>query len=135
MKEIPISLIRANQWGIVLLIVLSMIMQQPILIALVLIIQVIGFQFGMKYNIFVQIAQKINTKKANNEETESAELQKFNNAIAVILLTISVLLYLIGFVVASYIFAAMVSSAALLAISGYCIGCKIYYRFKRLKSR
>jgi hypothetical protein len=66
--------------------------------------------------------------------TEALELQRFNNTIAVVLLTLSVICFSLGFNTAAYIFAGMVALAAFVAICGYCIGCTMYYQFKRLRA-
>lgn len=133
MKEIPIFKVRSNQWGIVLFVLLSIVLQSPWFIVGLWVIQLIGFVGGIKWNLFNRITQPFQPKN-NNGKTESAELQKFNNGIALFLLTLSVLFFAIGWEVAGYITALMVSVAAFVAICGFCIGCVIYFQFKQWKS-
>jgi hypothetical protein len=135
MNEIPISYVRANQWGLVISILVSFLLQIPEVLLIVLVIQAVGLKYGVKYNVFVKIAKILFIKDRPSTITESAEIQRFNNSIAVGLLLLSAIFYLTGFILLSYLFALMVAFAATLAIFGFCIGCKIYYQFKRLKQR
>ncbi len=144
MKEIPLMYVRVNQWGLVVTILASIIFNISFLIVALFLIQLVGLRFGLKFNLFIQFARALQLDKLKSDKTESAELQKFNNSIAVILLGISTLLYVlstgtsiigetssVGLLLASKIAASMVACAAFLAICGYCIGCVIYYRYKR----
>jgi hypothetical protein len=135
MKEVPIPFVRSNQAAMVLLILLSAIFQQPWIILIVFAVEVAGLFYGVKGNLFVRIAQPFLGNLLSRSQTESAELQRFNNSIAVILLTCSVICFSFGFPLAGYILAGMVALAALAAICGYCIGCTMYYQYKRLRSR
>ncbi|HBI05079.1 MAG TPA: DUF4395 domain-containing protein [Paenibacillaceae bacterium] len=134
MKEIPISKVRMNQWGIVLFVLLSIFLQSPWFIVGLLVIQGIGFVGGIKWNLFIRLTEPLQRKKEGKEKTESAELQRFNNGIALFLLTVSVLFFGIGWELAGYITALMVSVAAFVAICGFCIGCVIYFQFKQWKA-
>ncbi len=148
MKEIPLTYVRVNQWGLVITILASIIFNVSFLIVALFFVQLIGLRFGLKYNLFIQFARLLQVDKLSSDKTESSELQKFNNSIAVILLGISSVFYLLstltsiwgegnssGILLTSKIAALMVACAAFLAICGYCIGCKIYYRYKKLTLR
>ena len=131
MKEIPISKVRMNQWGIVLFVLLSIYLQSPWFIVGLWVIQGIGFVGGIKWNLFIRLTEPLQRKKEGKEQTESAELQRFNNSIALFLLTLSLIFFAIGWQLAGYITALMVSVAAFVAICGFCIGCVIYFQFKQ----
>ncbi|CAG7620637.1 hypothetical protein PAESOLCIP111_02287 [Paenibacillus solanacearum] len=136
MKEIPIPYVRANQAGMVILILLSIILQQPVILVALWAIQVLGLWQGMRGNLIVQLAAPLLRSRIAGAQTESSELQRFNNAIAVALLTISILCFWVnpdGWI--GYVFAGMVALAAFVAICGYCVGCFLYYQFKRLRRR
>jgi predicted membrane channel-forming protein YqfA (hemolysin III family) len=135
MKEIPISYVRSNQAAMVLLIALSALFQQPWIILVVFAVEAAGLIFGVRGNLFVTLARPFLRNRISNSQTESAELQRFNNSIAVTLLTLSVVSFAIGSSLAGYIFAGMVALAAFGAICGYCLGCTLYYQFKRLRAR
>ncbi|NHN30633.1 DUF4395 domain-containing protein [Paenibacillus agricola] len=132
MKEIPIPYVRANQVGIVLFVLCAILLQEPLLIALLWIIEVLPMVLGIRANLFVAIAKPFLTKRISGASTESQELLRFNNSIAVTLLSISVICFGINSSsIAGYIFAGMVAVAAFIAICGYCVGCFLYYQWKR----
>jgi hypothetical protein len=132
MKEIPVPYVRINQAGIVLFVILAIVLQQPVLIAALWAVQVIGLWRGVRANLFIQLAAPLAASKVPGAPTESAELQRFNNSIAVILLTISLLCFWVfRSALAGYIAAGMVAVAAFAAICGFCVGCFLYYQFKK----
>ncbi|MDF2962817.1 MAG: hypothetical protein K0S39_4552 [Paenibacillus sp.] len=136
MREIPVPYVRANQTGIVVLVTLAIILQQPALIAALWAIQVIGLWRGVRANLIVMLAAPLLASKVPGAQTEAAELQRFNNSIAVILLTVSLLCFWgVGAPVAGYIAAGMVAVAALIAICGFCVGCFLYYQYKQRMRR
>ncbi len=136
MKEIPIAYVRANQFGMAAFIVLSILLQQPLLIAVVWVIEAAGLLIGAKANVFIAVIKPFVRHRLASSLMEAVELQRFNNSIALSLLSLSVI-FLFGFhwLVAGYIFAGMVALAAICAILGYCIGCTLYYQFKQWKLR
>jgi hypothetical protein len=133
MKEIPVPLVRANQAGIVLFVAAAILLDTPALIAALWAIQLLGLWRGIRANLFIQVAAPFLKNRIAGAQTESRELQRFNNSIAVGLLTLS----LIGFWldrdgVTGYVLAGIVALAALVAILGFCVGCFLYYHLKRL---
>jgi hypothetical protein len=134
-KEIPISYVRSNQWGIVIFVLFSIFFAQPLIIAVLWAVQVAGLTFGLKANAFIQLAKPLLKNRISGAPTEAAELQRFNNSIAVILLTFSLIGFGLGWSAAGYIFAATVALAAFIAILGFCIGCFFYFQFKQWKTR
>jgi hypothetical protein len=132
MMEIPVPYVRANQAGIVLFVLLAILLQQPFLITILWILQVLGLTLGMRANVFVLIAKPFLHKQVHGAPTESQELLRFNNSIAVLLLTVAVISFWIANnSVIGYIAAGMVAVAAGVAIMGFCVGCFLYYQFKR----
>ncbi|EGL15926.1 DUF4395 family protein [Paenibacillus sp. HGH0039] len=130
MKEIPMSYIKANQAGIVLFAVLTFATRQPWLLGLLLAIQLAGLL--LRWNLFVQAAKPF---LRTDGETQAAELQRFNNVLAVLFLLLSVLSFSVGWTAAGYIFAGMLLAAAGTALLGYCIGCTVYFQYKQLLAR
>lgn len=136
MKEIPIPYVRTNQAAMVLFITASVLLQQPILILLLWVIQVVGLVSGGKGNLFIMVVKPLLQGHVGKFDTEAFELQRFNNSIAVILLTFSNLfLFVMPWSTAGYVFAGMVAIAALMALFGFCIGCFLYFQFKQFKHR
>lgn len=66
---------------------------------------------------------------------EDAEQQRFNQWIAVVCLTISLLGFVTGYPAVGITFAILVGLAAAIAICGFCIGCFIRFQFHRWKQR
>ena len=131
MKEIPMPYIKANQIGIVLFVLLATFLQTPLLLTLLWVIQISGLVFG--FNLFVRIAKPfINVK---GSETQAAELQRFNNVLAVIFITLAIIGFAAHLTVLGYVFSTLLFVAAFAAICGYCIGCTIYYQYKQFIAR
>lgn len=125
--------VKANQTGIVLLLIAAFVFRQPWLIAVLWLIQLAGLLSGGKWNLFVGIAKPfLNTAKS---QTQAAELQRFNNTLAVIFLTLSLASFALGWTIAAYVFAAFLFLAAGAALLGYCIGCTVYYWVKQVSAR
>jgi hypothetical protein len=130
--EIPMSYVKANQTGIVLLVIASLVWT-PWILPLLWLIELVGLLSGGKYNVFVRIAKPF--LHPEGKETQAAELTRFNNSLAVLFLTLSVLSYALGWTIAGIVFAAMLLAAAGAALLGYCIGCTIYFQCKQFRHR
>jgi len=124
--------VKANQIGIVLLTTLSLLFQQTWILAVLWVIQVAGLLSGGKLNVFVQLAKLILKNKGT--ETQAAELQRFNNTLAVLFLTFATISFLLKWQVAGYIFSSMLLLAAGAALLGYCIGCTVYFWYKQFRA-
>jgi len=124
--------VKANQIGIVLLTILSLLFQQTWILAVLWLIQVAGLLSSGKLNVFVQLAKLILSNKG--AETQAAELQRFNNTLAVLFLTFATISFLLNWQVVGYIFSAMLLLAAGAALLGYCIGCTIYFWYKQFRA-
>lgn len=133
MKEVPISYVKANQTGIVVVVLLAFAFQWPWLVALLWVIQVLGLIGGGKWNLFVAVSKGFLPQSST--ETQAAELTRFNNALAVIFLSLSLACFTIGWSMVGYVFTGFLLLAAGAALLGYCIGCTIYYQYKQIISR
>lgn len=128
--DVPMAYVKANQIGIVVFVLLSTLTQMPALFLVLLwVIQITGSIFGS--NLFIQLAKAF--VRVEGKETQAAELQRFNNTLGILLLTISLLCFVNQWNPAGYIISWILGLVALLALSGYCLGCTVYYQFKRLK--
>ncbi|OAX45036.1 DUF4395 domain-containing protein [Paenibacillus sp. AD87] len=132
MREVPMRYVKANQIGIVLFVVLSFLINQPLILGALWIIQVVGLASGGKLNLFVQIGKAVLTGKGT--ETQAVELQRFNNVLAVLFLTLALVSFGLGWQVAGYIFSSMLLLAASAALLGYCVGCTVYFWYKQLRA-
>ncbi|QOS76884.1 DUF4395 domain-containing protein [Paenibacillus sp. JNUCC31] len=132
MREVPMRYVKANQIGIVLFVILSFLFNQPLFLGALWIIQVVGLASGGKLNLFVQIGKVVLTGKGT--ETQAVELQRFNNVLAVLFLTLALVSFGLGWQVAGYIFSSMLLLAASAALLGYCVGCTVYFWYKQLRA-
>ncbi|MEB1808638.1 MAG: DUF4395 domain-containing protein [Bacillaceae bacterium] len=132
MKEIPKSYVRANQYVMVILTIVSILLQNVSLLALTLLIVILPLLFGPKANITFKVAKML-IKDVSNEETEAAELQRFNQTIAASLLGISLIVLLTTGHWFGWVLVGMVTVAASVALLGFCVGCFIYFQFKKMK--
>ena len=132
-KEVPVPYVKANQTGIVLTVASAILFQEPWAFAALWLIQVIGLLTRGKGNLFVLIGKPF--LQTPSSRTEAYELQRFNNTLAVLFLTLSLLSFSLGWTIAGYVFAAMLLTAAGAALAGYCIGCTIYFQYKQWKAR
>jgi hypothetical protein len=130
-SEIPMPYVKANQIGIVAFVILSTLFQLPLLFLVLLwVIQITGAIFGS--NLFIQLAKVF--VKTEGKETQKWELQRFNVTLGILFLTVSLLCFGNHWNFAGYIFSWILGIVALIALSGYCIGCTIYYQFKQFKA-
>jgi hypothetical protein len=132
MREIPMRYVKANQTGIVLGVILSFLFSQPWILAALWLIQVVGLLTEGRINLFVAIAKLVLTGKG--KETQAVELQRFNNILAILFLTLALISFALGWQIVGYAFSAMMLLAASAALLGYCIGCTIYFWFKQLRA-
>ncbi|KIL36733.1 hypothetical protein SD71_07000 [Cohnella kolymensis] len=133
MREIPMRYVKANQTGIVASIILFFLFGELWILVALWLIQVVGLLSGGKFNLFVAIGKRVLPGKGR--DTQAEELQRFNNLLAVIFLTLSLLCFSIGWEIAGYVFSSMLFAAAGMALAGYCIGCTMYFQFKQLRAR
>lgn len=132
--EIPIAKVRSNQMGIVITLLIAMIFNYPWLIAIVWLVQIMTRLLGPGANVFIVMLEPIAAKIYGKKETEAAELQKFNLSLGITFLTISLVCLSLGWIIAAYIFAGLMMLAALGALLGYCIGCTLYYQYKKYQA-
>jgi hypothetical protein len=134
-REIPVPLVRANQWVLVIGTILAIILQNMILLAILFVINLIPLFVGPQGNIVFRIAKPLLRKKIKLAETEAAELQRFNQTIATLLLASGLILFWTTEHWAAWIRVAMVTVAASVALGGFCIGCFIYFQWKQWRHK
>jgi hypothetical protein len=134
MKEIPLRYVKANQTGIVAFAIIGLALQQPWIIAALWVIQIVGLLTEGRLNPFVAMAKRLFPVKGEFE-TQAVVLQRFNNTLAILFLTISLILFAVGWQAAGIVVSLMLVGAAGTALLGYCIGCTIYFQYKQLLAR
>jgi hypothetical protein len=130
--EIPLHQVRGNQLGILLSILIAILTQQLWILAFPLIVQLITRTYGIKYNLFVRLLSPLFPISI---KTESRELLRFNNLLAIIFLTISLAAYALHLTVLAYISIGMLTVAVVLALCGFCLGCFMYFQWKQFVAR
>ena len=129
MKTIPKPLVLANQWTIVMSVVLSLITQTAWILLIPLISCLLGLLVG--FNPVLAIVKQFLTKPANQYEQEDYEQLQFNQWLAIGFLVIACISFLMNWTVLFNIATIMVGIAALVAILGFCIGCFIRFQYQQ----
>lgn len=130
--DIPMHYVRANQSGILLFIIATVATGQPLLLGIPLIVQIISRTYGIKYNVFVRLLAPL---LPQSSKTEARELLRFNNLLAILFLVGSLVFFVTGIEIVAYMFLAMLTIAVVLALSGFCLGCFMYFQWKQFRAR
>jgi hypothetical protein len=130
--DIPMHYIRANQTGILLFIIAAVATSQPLVLGIPLLVQIITRTYGIKYNLFVRLLAPLFPQSS---KTEARELLRFNNLLAILFLVGGLVFFVIGIEIVAYMFVAMLTIAVVLALSGFCLGCFMYFQWKQFRAR
>ena len=133
MKTIPKPLVLANQWTIVVSVVLSLITQTAWVLLIPLISCLLGLLAG--FNPILAVVKKFLTKPANQYVQEDYSQLQFNQWLAVGFLVIACISYFMKWTVLFNIATIMVGIAALVAILGFCVGCFIRFQYQQCTYR
>ncbi len=134
MNDVPLPLTKVNQIGMVVLVLLSYGFQEPLFVYIAFLIQLISLVAGPKLNPVMGVARlALGRERLQRAEKQAAELARFNQTIAAGLLGLASAAHAIGWTALGHIFAGMVALAAFAAVLGYCVGCTIYYQYKKWK--
>ncbi|HLG26846.1 MAG TPA: DUF4395 domain-containing protein [Paenisporosarcina sp.] len=129
MKTIPKPLVLANQWTIVVSVVLSLITQTAWILLIPLISCLLGLLAG--FNPILAVVKNFLTKPANQYVQEDYDQLQFNQWLAVGFLVIACISYFMKWTVLFNIATIMVGIAALVAILGFCVGCFIRFQYQQ----
>ncbi|WP_127587297.1 DUF4395 domain-containing protein [Paenibacillus koleovorans] len=130
--EVPLHRVRGNQLGILLSVIATVIADQPWIMLLPLVVQLISRTYGVKYNLFVRLLSPLFPVSA---KTEARELLRFNNLLAILFMTVALVAFALGNLVVAYIALGMLTVAVVLALSGFCLGCFMYFQWKQFRAR
>jgi len=129
--EIPLHWVRGNQIGLLLSVIAVVAYRQPWLLLIPLAVQLVGRYAGVRYNLFVRLFAPL---LPPSERTESRELLRFNNLLAILMLAAALVSFLAGAAAAGYVFLGMLTVAVVAALSGFCLGCFIYFQWKKFRA-
>ncbi|MEH6939547.1 DUF4395 domain-containing protein [Bacillus sp. JJ664] len=131
--SIPLPLVRANQWTIVLSVLLTL-FTGVFWFLLIPLLSGIGGLF-LQFNPVMRIAKTFLKKNHSEYIQEDQQQQNFNQVISVTFLAIAFISALLGFKIIFYVFTIMVGLAAFVAILGFCVGCFIHFQYNQYKYR
>ena len=132
-QGIPRPLVRTNQTFIVLSIILAVITQFYWILLLPILAGLSGILF--EKNFIILIAKRFLKKKTSEYVLEDKSDLRFNQIIATVLLSASLISSITNHPILAIIFAAFVFLAASIALSGFCIGCWIHFQLRQYKYR
>lgn len=128
---IPRPLVRVNQWIILLSTIATWIFQQPMILLIPLVANLMGLLFN--FNPFMKFARLFLKKKPSEYIPEDVVQQKFNSCIAITCLLLGFVGFELDKSIMGYIFTIMVAAASGIAILGFCIGCFIFFQLNQLR--
>lgn len=131
--SIPRPLVRANQASIVISVVLYGLSGSWLWLLIPLISGLLSLTIG-KHPIMMAVKPLLRKPMSSYVQEDRSE-QRFNQILAVVLLSASVFSAIAGWTLASLILAGLVFMAAFVAMLGFCIGCFIQYQWKQYRYR
>ncbi|PWW06568.1 uncharacterized protein DUF4395 [Paenibacillus cellulosilyticus] len=130
--EVPLHRVRGNQLGILISVIVAVVTQQLWILVLPLVVLLISRTYGVKYNLFVRLFSPVFPRST---KTESRELLRFNQLLAILFLLVALIAFALSIPIIGYISLAFLSAAVVLALSGFCLGCFMYFQWKQYRAR
>lgn len=126
--EIPLPLVRANQWTLVITVAAAAAARQPALLLVPWAITMAGLAGGPRWQPVFRVARRtLPRQRLASAPREDAAMQRFNAIIAGAFLTLAlVAFFLLRVPLLTWTFAGVVALAAFFATRGFCIGCALY---------
>lgn len=128
--DIPMPIVRLNRWTLLIGITAGLLLQQPLFTTALFLVLLPAVLSGQKASLIFQVGKRLLARQIPGAAGENRRLMRFNNSIALILLGLAQGAFLLGSPVAGWVLASLVAMAAAVALSGFCIGCYIYYQFQ-----
>lgn len=132
-RSIPRPLVQTNQWFIVICVAATWISGRAWILLFPLLAGLMGLM--LQFNPVMRFAKLFLRKPPSAYIPEDWDQQQFNQKIAVGCLGAGFISYWAHWMIAAYIFTAMVAIAAFVAILGFCIGCFIRYQWMQYRYR
>ncbi|SES30288.1 DUF4395 domain-containing protein [Psychrobacillus sp. OK032] len=133
MKTIPKPLVMANQWTIVLSVIVSLITQSAWILLIPLIANLASLLTG--FHPILVIVKRFLSKPTNEYIQEDYAQLRFNQWLAVGFLFVASVSSLLNWTVLFNLATFMVGLAALIAILGFCIGCFVRFQYQQWNYR
>jgi Domain of unknown function (DUF4395) len=112
-----------------ILLIVAFLTGTPWLVALVLLSIGISAAFGLRYSIYGAVWRRIvKVAKLGPTEPEHEYPPRFAQVLGSVALTLSLIAFALGATPLGWLFALAVAGLqSLLAITGYCLGCRLYF--------
>ena len=133
MKSIPKPLVMANQWTIVLSVIIALLTQSAWVLLIPLIANLSSLVTG--FHPILMLVKRFLSKPANQYPQEDYAQLRFNQWLAVGFLSVACLSFLLNWTILFNIATVMVGLAALMAILGFCIGCFMRFQYQQWSYR
>ena len=131
---IPLPIVKLNRWMLVVGVGLAFVLQQPWIVAILLLVLASAVTFGPRGSVPFHLGTRFLPGKVRDARqrghVEDRRLMRFNNSIAIALFALALISFALGAPVLGWILAGMVALAAAVALCGFCFGCFLYYRFR-----
>lgn len=129
-EDVPLPIVRLNRWLIVLAGAAALLLRSPWPLTVLLLLLLPGVLFGQRWSPIAHLGRALFRGRLEGAEREDRRLMRFNNVIAVSLLAGAHAAFYLGVPVLGWVLAAMVVTAAAVALAGFCVGCFLYYQFR-----
>ncbi len=133
MKTIPKPLVMANQWTIVLTVIIALLTQSAWILFIPLIANLSSLLTG--FHPILVLVKRLLAKPVNQYIQEDYAQLRFNQWLAVGFLFVASLSFLLNWTILFNIATLMVGIAALIAILGFCIGCFVRFQYQQWSYR
>lgn len=132
---VPMPIVKLNRWTLLGGILLALVAQAPWITTLLFFMIFAALVGGPRWSLVAQVGKRLFADKLPGAETEDFRLMRFNNTIAATLLGLSQVSFLLGAGVLGWMFSLMVALAAAIALSGFCVGCYLFFHFRMFRFR
>lgn len=132
---IPMPIVRFNRAILLAGILLAIALQQPLITTALFLLILPSVLFGKNASLIFRLGSRLFARQNRDSATDSPELMRFNNAIAVLLLGAAQVAFLFDAALAGWILSGIVALAAAVALCGFCFGCFLYYQFNLQRYR
>lgn len=129
MKTIPKPLVMANQWTIVVSVIIALLTQSAWILLIPLVANLSSLLTG--FHPILIVLKRFLVKPDKKYIQEDYAQLRFNQWLAVGFLFVASISFLLNWSVAFNLFTIMVGLAALIAILGFCIGCFVRFQYQQ----
>lgn len=132
---IPMPIVRFNRWVLLIGVAAGFLLRQPLLTTALALLLFGAVAFGPRGSLVFQAGKRLFARQNAVAEREDRGLMRFNNSIALILLSLAQIAFLAGFPALGWALALSVALAATVALAGFCVGCFLYFQFRLQRYR